>query len=128
MTPSEIWANAGEAASPTTRTKAITRAMVMRALLVSSRGWMRGSLYPEVLVQLVHAGGQVGVRYEIHHPDVLHDVVPIGHGGPDAEVLLDEQDGEALGLEARDRAPDLLHDDRGQALGRLVEQQEPGAG
>src|SRR4029434_6497184 len=126
MTPSEIWANAGPAARPATRTKATTRAMVMRALLVSVWvGCRAGSLYPEVLVQLVHAGGQVGVRYQIHHPAVLHDVVPIGHGGREAKVLLDEQDGEALGLEARDRAPDLLHDDRGEALGRLVQQQEP---
>src|SRR5258705_14002969 len=116
MTPSEIWANVGgAAASPATRTKATTRAMVMRELLVSVWvGWMPGSLYPEVLVQLVHAGGQVGVGHEIHDPAVLHDVVAIGHGGREAKVLLDEQDREALGLEARDRPPDLLHDDGGQ--------------
>src|SRR5262245_56847642 len=104
MMPSEIWAKAGGAAvRPAARTRATMRAMVMRQLLV--RVWIgcrRGSLYPEVLVQLVHAGGQVGVGDGIDHPAMLHHVVAIGHGGGEAEVLLDEQDGEAFRLQARD--------------------------
>src|SRR3546814_10314280 len=45
-----------------------------------------------------------------------------------AEVLLHQNDGESLLLQLRDRPADLLDDDRGEALGRLVEQQQPGAG
>src|SRR4051794_41499583 len=46
----------------------------------------------------------------------------------EAEVLLDEEDRVALALEARERVPDLLNDDGRQALGRLVEEDQLGAG
>lgn len=58
----------------------------------------------------------------------LHNVVPVGDGRGEAEVLLDEKDREALALEAADRLADLLDDDRRQPLGRLVEQEQPRAG
>src|SRR3989442_5621857 len=52
----------------------------------------------------------------------------VGDGGGEAEVLLDEEDGEPFALEPSERDTDLV-DDRGrQPVGRLVEQQEPGAG
>src|SRR5262245_45542435 len=52
----------------------------------------------------------------------------VGDGGGEMEVLLDQQDGEAACLELADDLADALHDHRRQALGRLVEQQEAGAG
>src|SRR6266511_4462511 len=121
MMPSEIWADAGPAASRAISTRVRTRAM--------SIGWLLGSrmsagrLYAKIRVQLVHAGRQLRVRDQIHDSAVLDDVVAIGHGGGEAKVLLDEQDREALGLEPGDRAPDLLDDHRRQPLGRLVQQQ-----
>ena len=59
---------------------------------------------------------------------VLHHVVAVGHGGGEMEVLLDQQDGEAAALELADDLADALHDHRRQPLGRLVEQQQVGAG
>src|SRR5437762_3529335 len=115
--PSETWAAAGPAATTTARAAVSIRARRMGRLLRVRVGPPR--LYPKVLVQLVHAGGQRRVRNEVDNAPVLDDVVTIGHGGCEVEVLLDEQDGEALALEALDRAADLLHDHRGQALGRL---------
>src|SRR5690349_11960384 len=59
---------------------------------------------------------------------MLDDVVAIGKRCGEAEILFDEKDRKPLPFERADDAPDLLDDDRGEPLGRLVEQQEPGAG
>ncbi len=69
-----------------------------------------------------------GVRDHVDHPAVLDHVVAVGHRRGEAEVLFHEQDGEALLAQHADGIADLLHDDRRQALGRLVEQQQLGAG
>src|SRR6267142_5356722 len=124
--PSEIWASAG-LARPRTARNATMRVMVMLcAPLRSTLGWRR--LYPEVVVQLGHVRFELGVRNHVHHPAVLHHVVAVGERGGEAEVLLDEENGEALSLQATQGGADLLDDDRSQSLCRLVEQQEPGAG
>src|SRR5262245_9532986 len=52
----------------------------------------------------------------------------IGDAGSEAQALLDEDDGEAFLLETTNRVTDLLHDDRRQTFGRLVEQQQARAG
>src|SRR5712691_559697 len=114
--PSEIWAWA----TPAVRTSA--RA-IESSLIVSIPCPFVG-LDAQVLVELVHAGLQAVVGNHVHDPPVLHQVMAIGDGGGEAEVLLDEQDGEAPGLEARDGGADLLADHRGQALGRLVEEEQ----
>src|ERR1051325_5447335 len=98
MTPSEIAGACAEDA-PAARTVARTRTGTRANFMVCAP--LRG-LYPKVVVQLVHAGRQLGVRDEVHHPAVLDDVVAIGHGGREMEILLDEQDGEPLLLEPRD--------------------------
>jgi len=59
---------------------------------------------------------------------VLDDVIAVGDGLGEAEVLLDEQDGKALLLQPRDRAADLLHDHRRESFGRLVQHEETRAG
>src|SRR5438477_1000657 len=129
MTPSEIWATAAPATRTAATATASTRASFMVcAPCLSVLSASTAALSPKVLVQLVHAGGQRRVGNHVHHPAVLHDVVTVGHGRREVEVLLDQQDGEALLLEAGDGAADLLDDDGRQPLGRLVEQEEAGAG
>src|SRR5438067_1664499 len=75
--------------------------------------------HAEVFVQLVHLRVDLAVRDHVDHPAALHHIVAIGDRRREAEVLLDQQDREALRLELSDRAADLLHDDRGQPLGRF---------
>ncbi len=55
---------------------------------------------------------------------LLDDIVPVRDRLGEAEVLLHQDDGEPLLLQLGDGAADLLDDDRGEALGRLVEQQQ----
>src|SRR5690242_12658752 len=90
----------------------------------------RGSacLNPEILVQLLHAGFEHVVGDHIDHLAMLHDVVTIGDGLRETEILLDEQHGKAAILDLLDGPADLLDDDRRDAFGRLIQQQEFGAG
>ena len=44
-------------------------------------------------------------------------------GRSELDVLLDEQNRDTRGLDLADDLPDPLHDDRGQALAGLVQQQ-----
>src|SRR2546426_2283853 len=90
MTPSDIWAAAGPAATRATSPRTSIRAMRMRWLLrVRVRGTRK--LYPKVFVQLVHAGGERRVGDHVHHPPVLHDVVAVGHAGGGGEGMLLEE-------------------------------------
>src|SRR3954471_3049991 len=79
----------------------------------------------EILVDPAHVGLQLGPGDHVNDPPVLDDVVPVGHGLGEPEILLHQQDGEALLLQPRNGAADLLHDHRREALGRLVEQEKP---
>ena len=71
---------------------------------------------------------ELRVGDHVDDPALLDDIVPVGDGRGEAEVLLDQHDGEALPLQPGDGAADLLDDDRGEPLGRLVEQEELRAG
>src|SRR5690606_26700028 len=82
----------------------------------------------EVAFQLCLVRSELDVLEHVHHLPVLDDVMPVGDGGGKVEVLLDEQNGEALLLELPENAADLLDDDRRQPLRRLVEQQQVRAG
>src|SRR5271166_6514186 len=84
--------------------------------------------YAERLVQHVHLFRELETGEGVDDPAVLHDEEAVGDGRGEAEILLDEQDREALALEFGDRAADLLDYDWGEPLGRLVEHQEPRAG
>src|SRR5579872_1216609 len=59
---------------------------------------------------------------------VLDDVEAIGNGRGEAEILLDQENGETLVLEPLDGLADLLDDHGSKPLGRLVQHQEAGAG
>src|SRR5262245_55617351 len=126
MTPSEIWAAAGPAARLRTPMTATMRAIVMRRSFLAAS--TPAASDAEIVVQLVHAGGELGVGNHVHDAAVLHHVVAIGNGRGEAKVLLDEEHGEPLALEPPQGDPDLLDDDRRQPFRRLVEQQEPRAG
>src|SRR5580704_18157035 len=73
----------------------------------------------EIVVQLLHIVRQLRVREVIHDTPMFHHVIAVGDGRGEAEILLDQQDGEALSLERANGAADLLDDDGRESLGRL---------
>src|SRR6185503_7999612 len=68
------------------------------------------TLNTQILVQLVHVPVELGVGNHVDDASMLHHVVPIRNRCGEPEILLDEQDREALRLQRPDRAPDLLDD------------------
>src|SRR5579872_2536752 len=86
------------------------------------------SSHPEIFMQLVDVRLQIDVIDAVDHTTVLDNVMPVGERGCKAEILFDQQDREALRLQHPQDGADLLDDGRGQPLGRLIEQQELGAG
>src|ERR1043166_3357183 len=94
----------------------------------SSPAPVTGASHTEIVVQLFDVRVQVGIDEPVDDPSVFHDVVAVRNGLGEAEILLDQEDGESFLLERVDGAADLLDDDRGEALGRLIEQEEPRAG
>src|SRR5919197_2782481 len=122
ITPSEISAWTGTAAARSAAARTRTRVtVIIEAPFINV-------LDSEILVQLAHVGVELGVGDRIDDAAVLHDVVPVGDGGREPEVLLDEQDREAFRLEPADRGADLLHDHRSKPLRGLVQQQQTRAG
>src|SRR5690349_15713713 len=64
---------------------------------------------------------QVGAGTVQHDLAAFEDIGIIGHGQRLEGVLLDQQDGAALGVQLADQVEDLAHQQRGQAHRRLVE-------
>ena len=77
-------------------------------------------------MKLFEVGLELGIGEPIDDATVLYDVIAVGDRRGEAKILLDQEYGEALLLEQDDGLADLLNDDRRQALGGLVEEQEPG--
>src|SRR5688572_7736591 len=126
MTPSDIWAAAG----PTTTATAVASSESTRTIRIiefSFRAPAPPALDAEIVVQLVHRRVEPIVVNRVDDPAAFHDVVPVGHGGREPEVLLDEQNGEPVRFETAQRGADLLDDDGRQPLGGLVQQQQAGA-
>src|SRR5690348_16910740 len=71
----------------------------------------------EILVQFADIRVERVIGDHVDDLAMLDDVVTVGQGRGKAEVLLHQQDGEALLLQRTDDGADLLHDDRGKALG-----------
>src|SRR5215467_9066258 len=78
----------------------------------------------QILVQLVHIRIERRIRNHVDDPSALHDVMPVGDGCCEPEVLLDQKNRETFRLEAADGASDLLHDHRSETLGWLVQHEE----
>src|SRR4051812_43646748 len=90
----------------------------------SSRGRLQaGGDAPGARAQLLLGLPRVGAEAPDDTPFV-HPVVLLGHLHRRAHVLLDEQDGRAVGADLADRLEQRLHDQRRQPLARLVEQQQ----
>src|SRR5262249_11695117 len=70
------------------------------------------------------AAQQLGGRPLEHDLTRLEDIAAVGHLQRLLGVLLDEQDGDAVGLEPADDAEDLLHEQRGQPERGLVQHEE----
>src|SRR5580704_178501 len=84
--------------------------------------------HPEVVVQLVGVPRDILVADHVDDLPVLDDIMAVGEGRGEAEILLDQEDREALMFQLADQPANLLDDDRRQALGRLVEHQQRRAG
>src|SRR5579863_9580449 len=78
----------------------------------------------QVLVQQCHFGLKLAGCETLDDPSALHDVEAVGERGGEAEVLLGHDDGVALLAQLLDRPGERLHDDRREALGNLIEQQQ----
>src|SRR5579863_2481498 len=65
--------------------------------IMSSLGKVQS--YAKIMTQLVHVGLELRVGNHVDDAPALHHVMPIGHGGAEAEILLDQQHGEADLLE-----------------------------
>src|SRR5688572_2685024 len=122
ITPSETCACTPPAASARA-----TAALILRKANIDFSFQVENS-DTEILVHPAHAGFERGTGQHLYDAAVLDDVMAVGDRLREAEILLDQQDREALALQARDGAADLLHDHRREALGRLVEQQQARAG
>src|SRR5271165_7302623 len=113
MTSPEIWAMAGAVSARTAATAIIA---IFMCIPFSSN--------PEILVQLVEVLGEILVADHVDDAAVLDDVVAIGEGRREVKILLDEKNRQPFLLEPADHFADPLDDDRGEAFGRLVQQQQ----
>jgi hypothetical protein len=92
-----------------------------------ARSFLR-RLDAEVLQELLLPLLYFGVVERLHDPAAGDQVVPIGEGGGEVQVLLDQQHRHAVLAHAAEDVADLLDQQRGEALGGLVGQQHLGAG
>src|SRR4051812_37809567 len=112
--PALFWATAARLPRP--RAMAATRVLIF----METSPWGKKSgrrLDAEVFLQHGHVVLQLVLREFADDLAVLHHVEAVGQRRGEAEVLFDQHDGVALGLERADHLGQLLHDDGGEALG-----------
>src|SRR5262245_65243501 len=80
--------------------------------------------HAQIDVKLVEIGLQFGVGEAVDDAAMFHHVIAVRNRRCEAKILLDQENGEALLLERSDGPADLLDDDGGEPLGRLVERSE----
>src|ERR1700683_2809805 len=68
--------------------------------------------------------GQIGRVAGPYHAATFDDGVSVGDAGERIDVLVDDQDGLASGAQTLQAAPDLVADERGEAFGRLVKDEQ----
>src|SRR6185312_14743192 len=78
----------------------------------------------EIVVQFLDIRVQFDVSELVDDTSIFHDVVAVRNGRGEAEILLNQKDGESLRLERADGLADLLDDDGREAFRRLVEEQQ----
>src|SRR5215510_3318716 len=81
---------------------------------------------PQVFVNDALIGAELGGGGVMAHGALLHDVDASGGVERQRDVLLDQQDGDAVAVERVDDLLDLRDHPRHQPLGRLVEQDDLG--
>jgi hypothetical protein len=77
-----------------------------------------------VLQELLFARLDLVVTQGVDDLTLHEEVVAVGDGCGEAEVLLNEQDGDAVLLGLGEERCHLLNEERGEALGRLVEEEQ----
>src|SRR5713226_2623260 len=95
ITPSENWACAAPASSVAARNARYRNGFIFVLLTLGRRAACIIS-HTEVLVELFDVGVQLRIGEALDDAAVLHNVIPVGHRRGEAEVLLDQQDGEPL--------------------------------
>src|SRR6266851_4316638 len=126
-TPSEICAAAGPAAkAASARVRATVEAAVaarfrlVRAIGPPFRRVCRWASDAKESMERLLAPLQPGARDHVDDAAVLNQVVAVGERRDEAEILLDQDHGEALLLERPHDASERLDDHRGEPLGDLV--------
>src|SRR5712691_119049 len=85
-------------------------------------------LDPEIALLNIVACREVGRAAAPDHPAFLQHIVYFRDAGQRLHVLVDDENRQPFGLQALDRAVDLRAHQRREALGRLVEDQQPRIG
>src|SRR5262245_59739424 len=81
-------------------------------------GFLFFLLNTEIGMQLVHVRLQLGIGKTVDDLAMLDDVVAVRHRRREAEILLDQENGEPLLLQPRNGVADLLDDDGRKSFGR----------
>src|SRR5471030_1437329 len=127
MTSPEIWACAAQVQPSAHKTAAVAFSFMLSPWWIRVKNRSR-KLHAEQLGQYRHLGAQLGCSKRLDDPTVLHHIKPVRQRRRETEILLDHDNGVALCLQRQNHARQALHDDRRQALGDFVEQQQPRAG
>ena len=69
----------------------------------------------------IRGSGELARRSGPDHAAALDQVMAVGDARQRRDILIDNEDGLAFGLESREAAPDFGADHRGETFGRLVE-------
>ena len=85
-------------------------------------------LHPQI--RFLHGGIREELVGGVFHDDaaVFHDIGAVGDTERLVGVLLDEENGGAVGIDLLDDGENLLDDDRREAEGRLIKQEQRRAG
>src|SRR5215210_5752943 len=112
-TPSEYCAWAP--AHPSAKATAVKLASLFIAILPTDPVFVLGDrhspLHTEIVVELFNIGVQFRAGHSVDDAPMFHDVVAIRNRRGEAEVLLHQENGEALLFQRADGMADLLDDD-----------------
>src|SRR6266446_5411676 len=123
-TSPDIWAEAGAVSARTAAKPNIAASFIgvpFGKFLLRRSFWSLS--HTKIVVQLVDVLRKILVADHVYDAPVLDDVMAVGEGRGKVEILLDQQDREALLLQAADHPADLLNHYRSKAFGGLVQQQ-----
>src|SRR3984893_6069328 len=127
-TSPDIWAGAGAVSAKTAAKPNIAESFIWSSFrevplgkfLLGHSFWSHS--HTKTVVQLVDVLRKILVADHIDDAAVLDNVMAVGEGRGKGKILLDQQEGESLLLQAADPPADLLNHYRSKAFGRLVQQ------